>query len=188
MNSALNISEKIKFAVAALNDGGVIAYPTEYCFGLGCNPQNQQAIENLLKVKQRQPEQGVILIAASVEQVERYVDLQASPFIDEILASWPGPYTWILPARESVSTWVRGKHLGVAVRVTNNEISKQLCAQYGDAIVSTSANRHGQAAIVNAQSVIDEMGDELSYVLDEPVGGAQSASTIRDGMTGLKLR
>lgn len=188
MKADLDMKGKVSAAVNALNNGDVIAYPTEHCFGLGCDPNNQQAIEHLLKIKQRQPEQGVILIAASIEQIECYVNLQSSPYLDEILASWPGAYTWVLPARDHVSSWVKGRHQSVAVRVTNNKISKELCTQYGGAIVSTSANRHGQAAMLDAKSVIGEMGDELAYVLDEPVGGAQSASTIRDGMTGSKLR
>ena len=182
------LSKKIDLAVAALSTGGVIAYPTEYCFGLGCDPTNQVAVQRLLKIKRRQPEQGVILIASSVAQVEEYVDLQVSPFSSEILNSWPGPNTWVLPARNNVSSWVKGTHAGVAVRVTHNPICKALCNQYGGAIVSTSANRHGQSALLNAKSVIDEMGSELSYVIDELVGGAQSPSSIRDGLTGQQLR
>jgi len=105
----LQLSDKIKQAVVALNAGGVIAYPTEYCFGLGCDPKNEQAIRRLLKIKQRQPEQGVILIASSVEQLDEYVDLKSSLMVDDVLASWPGPNTWILPARPTVSSWVKGK-------------------------------------------------------------------------------
>ena len=182
------LDDKIDSAVAALNSGGVIAYPTEYCFGLGCNPEDQIAVQRLLKIKQRQPDQGVILIASSTAQVEEYVDLQASPHLSNILDSWPGPHTWVLPARKKASPWVKGKHAGVAVRVTNNSICKALCSQYGGAIVSTSANRHGQPALLDAKSVVAEMGDELSYVIDELVGGAQSPSSIKDGLTGQQLR
>jgi len=177
-----------ELAVQALKSAGVIAYPTEYCFGLGCDPKNDQAIAKLLKIKQRQPEQGVILIAASVEQLIAYVDLQASDLMPDILASWPGPNTWLLPALEGVSTWVRGRHQTVAVRVTAHKTSQQLCHMFGGAIVSTSANRHGQPALLDAQSVRDEMGGELDYIVDHVVGGASSASTIRDGITGKQLR
>ncbi len=187
-SSSEKIDHKLSLAISALNTGGVIAYPTEYCFGLGCDPDNDNAIEHLLKIKQRKADQGVILIASSIEQIERYVDLHASPIVDDILASWPGPNTWVLPAHKAVSPLVKGRHTGVAVRVTKNGVSQKLCAQYGGAIVSTSANRHGQSAILNAKSVIAEMGDELSYVIDETVGGAKSASTIRDGITGQQLR
>ena len=75
------LQDKVHQAVNALNAGGVVAYPTEYCFGLGCDPANIDAIQSLLKIKNRQAEQGVILIASSVEQIEKFVDLKASPFI-----------------------------------------------------------------------------------------------------------
>ena len=182
------LQDKVHQAVNALNAGGVVAYPTEYCFGLGCDPLNIDAIQSLLKIKNRQAEQGVILIASSVEQIEKFVDLKASPLIDEILASWPGPNTWILPAHEYVTSWVKGRHQGVAVRVTANHVSKNICQEFGGAIVSTSANRHGQPALLDAQSVINEMGNELSYVFDESVDGATMPSSIRDGLTGKQLR
>ena len=188
MNAVQTINEKIACAVDILNDGGVIAYPTEHCFGLGCDPQNELAVEHLLKIKQRQAEQGVILIASTTEQVERYVDLDSAQYKQDILTAWPGPNTWIVPALAEASTWIKGRHSGVAVRVTANSIAKQLCDAYGGAIVSTSANRHGEPSLMNAKSVKDVMGSGLSYVLDEPVGGAEFPSTIRDGMTGQKLR
>lgn len=189
MNTAnQTLDEKIACAVDVLNAGGVIAYPTEHCFGLGCDPQNELAVKRLLTIKQRQAEQGVILIASNVEQVERYVDLGSVADRQTILASWPGPNTWIVPALVGVSTWIKGQHSGVAVRVTANPIAKQLCDTYGGAIVSTSANRHGQPSLMDAKSVFSVMGEELSYILDEPVGGADAPSTIRDAMTGQQLR
>lgn len=184
----LILEQQIIAAVDVLRDGGVIAYPTEHCFGLGCDPRNQHAISKLLAIKQRQPEQGVILIAAELAQVNDYVDLSASPLLPAIEASWPGPNTWLLPALESVSTWVRGKHTTVAMRVTANKICRQLCMTFGGAIVSTSANRHGQAALLDSASVSQEMAAELDYIIDAPVDGATQPSTIRDGLTGDVIR
>lgn len=175
-------------AANALRAGGVIAYPTEYCFGLGCDPNNINALQRLLKIKRRQQKQGVILIAASIEQVSAYVDLEVSSLASEIKASWPGPNTWVLPALESVSEWVRGRHLGVAMRVPAHAACQQICINFGGAIVSTSANRHGQSALLNAGDVRADMGVELDYILDAPVGGAERASIIRDGLSGKQLR
>ena len=175
-------------AVDALRAGGVIAYPTEHCFGLGCDPSNISALKRLLTIKQRKREQGVILIAASIEQVCAQVDLDSSPIKPEIVASWPGPSTWILPAHESVSEWVRGKHSSVAMRIPAHTLCQQLCERFGGAIVSTSANRHGSPALLNAGDVRAEMGVELDYILDAPVGGAAQPSTIRDGQSGEQLR
>jgi len=182
------LPQAIKHAVSALRAGGVIAYPTEYCFGLGCDPRNATAIERVLKIKRRRRDQGVILIAANTSQVADYADLHASPLLADINASWPGPNTWLLPALDSASVWVKGQHSCVAMRVTDHPISQQLCLAFGGAIVSTSANRHSQAPLLNANSVDAEMGSELDCIVDAPVGAAQHASVIRDGITGQQLR
>ena len=182
------LTNDVNAVARAVTGGGVIAYPTEYCFGLGCDPNDDPAIDRLLVIKQRSPDQGVILIASSIEQAAVFVDLDSSPLREEILASWPGPNTWILPALETVSTKVKGIHSGVAVRVTAHVHSQQLCSEFGGAIVSTSANRHGQPALLSAQAVEREMGTELDLILDQPLGGANKASNIRDGLTGHQLR
>lgn len=198
------MSDDIKHAISVLQDGGVIAYPTEFCFGLGCDPANGSAIQRILEIKQRTVEQGVILIAANVLQVEEYAELNADSLAQdikqEILASWPGPVTWLLPAKQHASTWIRGEHSSIAMRVTAHALSNELCSQFGGAIVSTSANRHGQPALTKAQAVVDELGSEVDYVIDSSVGVANSkendndrtqdlkASQIRDAITGKRLR
>lgn len=187
-NTQGQLDQAVANAVNALRAGGVIAYPTEFCFGLGCDPRNEKALERLLAIKQRQREQGVILIAANISQVEEWVDFKSSPLQSEIQASWPGPNTWLLPALDCVSPWVRGHHTTVAMRITAHSVSKRLCHEFGGAIVSTSANRHGQDALRSASAVNHEMGVELDFILDAPLGGADSASTIRDGQTGQLLR
>lgn len=175
-------------AVAVLRTGGVIAYPTEYCFGLGCDPRDHAAIERLLKIKKRMSDQGVILVASNISQVSEWVDLAASPLHDTIEDSWPGPNTWLLPALDNVSRWVRGHHDTVAMRISAHPVCYQLCTGFSAAIVSTSANRHGFEALLTASDVVSEMGSELDYVVDAPVGDATTASTIRHGQTGEQIR
>ncbi len=182
------IKEQVLNATRVLHAGGVIAYPTEYCFGLGCDPRNERAVDRLLSIKQRSREQGVILIAADFEQVQYLTDWSTIECQDEIRASWPGPNTWLLPAKPSVAPWVRGKHTSVAMRVPGHAVSVALCKQFGFPIVSTSANRHGSPALLDAQDVQNELGGELDYIFDFPVGGATSASTIRDALSGNYLR
>ena len=175
-------------AVATLKRGGVIAYPTEHCFGLGCDPKNRAAIERVLKIKQRSAEQGLILIASSTAQVELVAELQAAARLTQILESWPGPVSWLLTARENVSELVRGRHTTVAMRVTAHPVALLLCELFGGAIISTSANRHAESALLTAHAVAHEMGGELDYILAADVGGAAQASQIRDGATGAILR
>ncbi len=178
----------ISQAVKVLNQGGVIAYPTEYCFGLGCDPLNQDAVSRVLKIKGRSSDQGLLLIAADLTQVFQYADLNISPIQDQIVLSWPGPVTWTLPARDSAPKWLTGKHSSIAMRITAHQSSVKVCQEFGQAIVSTSANRHSQPALLTAQDVEMEMGSEIDFILRSNVGNAQQASTIRDGMTGATLR
>lgn len=175
-------------AVAVLKSGGVIAYPTESCFGLGCDPLNEDAVGRILAIKQRAVTQGVILIACEVGQVKQYADLESSPLLESILASWPGPNTWLLTKRQSVPSWLSGEHATIAMRVTAHPTSNQLSKKYGAAIVSTSANRHGQPALIDIESLRSEMGSELDYIVDAKIGGHAAPSQIRDAMTGLQLR
>lgn len=180
----------INKAVEVLRGGGVIAYPTEHCFGLGCDPNNAQAVERILTIKQRKAEQGLILLGANEAQLGVYANFAAldAAQLQRVRDSWPGPNTWLIPAHANVSTLLRGHHLSIAVRFTANEICRDLLTKFGHAIVSTSANRHGQAALLEADEVTHEMGTEVDYVLELAVGGAPAPSTIRDAQSNAQLR
>lgn len=168
--------------------GGVIAYPTEFCFGLGCDPCNEAAILRLLEIKHRAVEKGLVLVASDQAQVEEYAALQASPLLSKILQFWPGPHTWVLDATPLVSALIRGEYASVAIRWSANPTIQQLCKQFGGAIVSSSANRVGRPELMSAEQVQQEMGTELDLIIDAPLGGATQASSIRDGVTGVKIR
>jgi len=182
------LDASIKHAVTALRGGGVIAYPTEYCFGFGCDPRNIGALARLLDIKQRKAEQGVILIAASLEQVSCYAELKNLARLRQITDSWPGPTTWVIPAKPSVSNWLRGKHSSIAMRISDHPVCLSLCRELDHPIVSTSANRHGQDALLTAADVSREFADQLDSIVDTPVGNATQASTIRDAISGQQFR
>jgi len=177
-------------AAALLRDGGVLAYPTEAVFGLGCDPRNRVAFERLFALKQRPPTQGVLLIAADFAQVERYIDRAAVPadVLAQVLDSWPGPHTWILPRAADVPDWIAGAHAGIALRVTAHAPAAALCRAYGGALVSTSANPHGSAPARSAEVVEGYFGDALDGLLDAPLGQQQRPTTIRDALTGATVR
>ncbi|WP_434357635.1 L-threonylcarbamoyladenylate synthase [Parasalinivibrio latis] len=174
----------------ALNTGGVIAYPTEGVFGVGCDPDSPAAIQALLELKQRPKHKGMILIAASVEQLEPYIDLNTlTPEIrEEILASWPGPVTWVVPKREGVSDWVTGEFDSIAVRVTDHPLVRQLCSVYGKPLTSTSANLSGQPPCMTTSEVRQQLGERLSAILEGETGGRVKPTEIRDAMSGKVLR
>lgn len=177
-------------AGALLRAGGVVAYPTEAVFGLGCDPHNEAAFNRLFALKRRPPSQGVLLIASHFAQIERYIDLGQVPdaTLQAVQGTWPGPHTWIFPRRSDVPAWVTGGHDGIALRVTAHHPAAELCRAFGGALVSTSANRHGEPPARNAAAVLDSLDDALDGLLDAPVGDAERPTDIRNALTGAIIR
>jgi len=175
-------------AVAALRQGGVIAYPTEAVYGLGCDPADEAAVARLFALKQRPPTQGVLLIAADFAQVEKFIGAAPVAAIARARATWPGPQTWVLPRSAQTPPWLAGAHAGIALRVTAHPLAAQLCRDFGAALVSTSANRHGEPPARSAEDVRSAFGDELAYILDGSTGGLERPTPIRDAIDGEIIR
>jgi len=169
-------------AVEALIIGDVIAYPTEAVFGLGCDPDNEQAIRRLLALKQRPEHKGLIIIAADTSQLLNYVrdDLITHEMWQKAKQTWPGPVTWLMPAKKSVSKLLTGEHDTLAVRVTDHTIARQLCEHFGKPIVSTSANISGLSATRSVDEVNQQFTNGLSCIVDGAVDRDASPSEIRD--------
>ena len=166
----------------------MIAYPTEFCFGLGCDPTNEHAVRRILALKQRRWQQGLIVIADHHERLRHLVDMSDPDLMAGPLASWPGPHSWLLPAKNSVASWIRGQHSSVAVRVSAHPVVRALCKECGTALISTSANRTGRPPLRSAHAVANEFGDAIDCIVDASVGGASEPSTITDAATGRSLR
>jgi L-threonylcarbamoyladenylate synthase len=175
-------------AARVLAAGGIVAYPTEGVYGLGCVPSDHEAIERLLAVKHRSWRKGLALIAGSLEQVEALVELPRDEMRAEILATWPGPATWVLPVRARQTSLLTGGRQTLAVRVTAHPIAYALCLRIGCALVSTSANRTRRAPLRSALSVRRELGADVDFVLGGALGGLSGPTPIRDGVTGEVLR
>lgn len=175
-------------AVRIVRRGGVIAYPTEAVFGLGCLPQDRAAVMRLLAIKQRSWRKGLIVIAADFLQLEPYVVLPPEPRRSEILASWPGPNTWVLEARADAPRWITGGRSTIAVRVTAHPVARELCRRLGQALVSTSANVSRRPPHRRLLRLRHDLGRELDYVLAGALGGSAEPTVIRDGRTGRTLR
>jgi L-threonylcarbamoyladenylate synthase len=181
---------QVDAAAALMRRGGVLAYPTEAVFGLGCDPHDRAAFDRLFALKQRPPLQGVLLIASDFAQVERYIALDDVPagILQQVRASWPGPNTWIFPRSLQVPDWVAGAHAGIALRVTAHAPAAALCRAFGGALVSTSANPHGEPPARGASAVESFFGDALDGLLDAPLGGQASPTVIRDALSGTIIR
>ncbi len=177
-------------AVAALQRGGVIAYPTEAVWGLGCDPLDKAAAMRLLALKQREVDKGLILIAADETQLAHFIDLSA---LDDsqrgaVRASWPGPNTWIVPASSDAPAWITGSHAGIAVRVSAHPTVIALCEAYGGALVSTSANRAGHPPVSTRDALDPVILAGVDAVTSGATGDQLRPTTIRDARSGDTLR
>lgn len=179
-----------KQVLKALEQGEVVAYPTEAVFGLGCDPDNPDAIKKLLALKQRPVEKGLILIAACYEQLLPYINEQAlsARELAQVQSTWPGPITWIMPASDRVSSWVSGAFDTIAVRVSDHPLVQKLCLDYGKPITSTSANLSQQPPCMTAEEVHHQFVANPLVVLYGDTGGRTNPSEIRDARTLKVLR
>lgn len=177
-------------AAAVLRAGGIVAHPTEAVWGLACDPASEAATLRLLALKRRALDKGLILIAALPDQLESLVDWNALPAArrDAVLASWPGPHTWIVPATAAVPAWIRGNHAGVAVRVTAHPPAIALCTAFGGTVVSTSANPAGAPPPRALGDLDPAILAGVDAVLEGHTGRHDRPTVIRDAMTGALLR
>ena len=184
------LAQQIRIATRCVLAGGVIAYPTESCFGLGCDPGNEAAIKSLLKIKQRSAQQGLILVAAEAQQLDSYVlwDRLNAVQRAKVNSTWPGPVSWLIPASASCSPLLRGMHRSLAVRVPAFKLVRDLCRSSQMPLVSSSANRHGEPMLTTAAEVGTQLGGEIDYIIDQPVQGQSQPSQIIDAMTQKILR
>lgn len=180
--------EEAEAAAALLRAGGVLAYPTEGVYGLGCNPDDREAFERIFAMKRRPPERGVLLIAADFEQVREWIGEVPESALARANAIWPGAHTFIFPRSPRVPEWIAGGHAGIALRVTAHAPSTALCRVFGGPLVSTSANRHGEPPARSAADIRAIFGDEPDGVLDAPLGGLDKPTPITDAVSGAIIR
>ena len=179
-------TEPVKRAARILRGGGVVAYPTEGVFGLGCLPDDYEAVSRILAIKERDPALGLVLIASNIEQLDGWVELPGKS--TKLESSDDRPVTWVVPASEDVPYWIRGAHSGVAVRITTHPVAAALCDAVDSPLVSTSANVHGRPPARNSFVLRRRFGALVDYVVPGACGQASGPSEIRDLATGKTLR
>lgn len=179
---------KLSFCVEALRLGEVIAYPTEAVWGLGCDPFNEAAVAQVLRIKRRAPEKGLILAASDISQFDFLLHDLPPEQLAKLRSSWPGHNTWLVPHHGRVLPILSGQHDTIALRVSAHPIVVALCRKFGRPIVSTSANPQGLPPALNATKVRRYFAYERIYLAPGRVGQAQRPSTIRDLRTGEVIR
>lgn len=175
-------------AVEQLRAGGVIAYPTEAVYGLGCDPANESAVRKLLAMKGRHESAGLVLIASRFSQLERWIAPIDEALIDKAMETWPGPVTWLFPRAAGVPDYVAGKHDTIALRITAHEPSRALCEAFGSALISTSANHTSAEPARSAGEASEYFGSELAGILAGELGKGAKPSEIRDLVSGKIIR
>lgn len=178
---------QIQHAAQLIQQGGVIAYPTEAVWGLGCDPYNEQAVRRILAIKQRPMHKGLIVIAGAIEQFAELLQDLSPEQLQQLQACWPGPNTWLVPHKQRLPHWVTGAHSTVALRVSDHPLVQQLCALTGP-IISTSANPAGLPAATSRLRIEQYFHQQLDAILDAPLGGYRSPSLIRDLSSGTVIR
>lgn len=189
-----------KDAVEFIKKGEVVAYPTEAVYGLGCDPRNCQALDNILKIKSRDSNKGLILIASQMDQIKFYIDFDSLSVQvkDNIAKTWPGFVTWLLPINTAnlvnINPILYGRYDTIAVRISNHPVVVSLCELFSGPLVSTSANLSGQAEIKDL-SVLKKMLSTVDYnnqlvkaIVVGELGGYERPSTIIDGSSGKIIR
>lgn len=176
--------------IRQLRQDKVIIYPTEAVFGLGCDPDSKIAVNFLLSIKRRSWKKGLILIAANYTQLLKYID--DSDLNDyqksKIFSTWPGPVTWVFPARVQTPFWLTGKFSSIAVRVSHFEPVRRLCLSFGKPLVSTSANLTGFPPIRTFQEIYNQLGPYNIPMMSGDILGLLRPSEIKDAVTGRIIR
>ena len=175
-------------AITVLRNGGVIAYPTEAVYGLGCDPFNEAAVKRIATIKNRSLDKGFIVIASEWQQVTQLITTIDPQIKQRILANPVAVTTWIIPVKSSVPDWIRGTHQSLAIRITQHPTAKAICDAFGAAIISTSANRSGEAPIRDFSELEQTFIKKVDYFVTGNLGKQSKPSEIRDAISNQILR
>lgn len=182
------LTDSPRLAARCLIDGGVIAYPTEAVFGLGCLPGHESSISRLRYIKQRPDEKGLILVADHIERLLPYLQKLTPRQRSLIQTKRQRAITWLVPSADDCPRSLRGQHNRLAIRLIDHPQVTELCRMTRSALISTSANRRGQAPARSPSQVMMTLGDNIDCILAGPTGGARNVSEIRDIDTGTIYR
>ena len=167
--------------------GGIIAYPTESVFGLGCDPDQLQALEKIVRIKKRSPEKGLIILVSDIKQALPYIQPLTQTQITQINHAQSRATTWLIPRQPDVSILLCGSHDRLAVRLTQHPIARAICEFTNQALVSTSCNLSNKPEMKTALEVRNKLGTLLDLVITGSCGG-QKPSQIIDLVSGRVLR
>ena len=179
---------RLQQAIRVIADGGIVAYPTEAVWGLGCDPWNEEAVEHLLQLKARSWRKGLILAGASMLQFTWLLEGLTAAQKSRLELSWPGPTTWLVPHRGRIPEWISGDHETVALRVSAHPVLRSLCRGFAAPIVTTSANVSGTQPAREQFQVRRYFGRGVDCLVPGTLGEQRRPSVIRDLLSDKIIR
>lgn len=171
-----------------LKRGGIIAYPTESCYGLGGLPTHTGAIRRIIRLKKRPQNKGLIVIGNELQQLQPLLCRLPDDTQQQLQNIWPAPKTFVLPCRPKVHPMLRGvRRRQLATRVPNHLVAQQICREAKSALISTSCNRAKQKPCRNSKEARKWFGKQV-WILGGQVGKRKNPSEIIDWSTKTQLR
>ncbi|TFG33688.1 threonylcarbamoyl-AMP synthase [Candidatus Thorarchaeota archaeon] len=172
-----NYDHIIARAVEVVQSGGIIVYPTDTSYGLGCDPRIPEALDRLVAVKRRDRKVGVPLLFNDYGQCETYHEFGS---LEKIIVRlfWPGALTIIVDARPEIPEHITIGGRSIAIRVPNHVIPRAIANKIGGPVVGTSANRTGGASPFDVSVAMEQLGQEVDLYIDGGLASASNNSTI----------
>jgi len=159
------MQEEIKKTLEVLCSGGVILYPTDTVWGLGCDATNENAVKRIFEIKKRTDEKSMLVLIDNPAKLQSYVD-EVSDIAWDLIELSEKPLTIIYPQAKNLASNLIAEDKTIGIRVTNETFSKNLCERFGKPIVSTSANVSGSATPLNFEEISDEIKSAVDYVVN----------------------
>jgi L-threonylcarbamoyladenylate synthase len=177
--------ENIRLASRIVNDGGIVVYPTDTVYGLGCNPFDIKAVGTILKIKGRE-DKPLPVLASNIDKVERigYLSEKTRKIAKKL---WPGPFTLIIPKKRVLSSIVTNNLDSVGVRVPQHRVAIQLISLSNGLLIGTSANKTGKKAPKTANEAAEQIGNEVEIILNGGSVPLGKSSTVVD-LTSEKMK
>ena len=164
---------EIQQAATIIKNGGVISYPTESVFGLGCDPMSELAVNKILQLKQRNIEKGLIIVAANLQQLNYYIEITEQE--KQKILNEKNAVTWLVKKSKQAPHWVHGNHTKIAIRISRHPTVVSLCNEINQPIISTSANPAGLTPATSKQQSMDYFSNGVDLYLDDSSGSSDSS-------------
>lgn len=181
-NSELkHIREEVLRTAKVVREGGVILYPTDTIWGLGCDPKNEKALKKLIRIKRRIEAKSLIILVCENESIEKFVE-KPHLIAYDLIEKWNKPLTIVFPRAKDLSKLIVGDDNSVGIRVTKEFFSHSLLKELKHPIISTSANLSGEPSPISFRTVNQSIKDSVDYIVDykrDTITDMKSSTIIR---------